>query len=178
MRILQKSSTIAFLINAFFFGAIISNAQTQTINVSVNRAKVERGQSVEMTVRTKSAGTPTASLLKPSIGIENLPLQKIEEGVYHAKVETKADAPAGLYVIHVWTGEKENPTVVGKASFRVGNIVADYFVVNYLDKQKPAEDLDNYLKDFRSVGGNFLVAHNLIISTGAFYPSNVARTSI
>lgn len=178
MRALQNYPSIVFLIIVFFFGAITANAQTPNISVSVSRAKIERGQTVEITIKTMNKASVQASLLKPSIGVENLSLQKIEESVYQAKVESKADAPAGLYIVHVWTGEKENPTAVGKASFRIGNIVADYFVANYLDKQKPAEDLDNYLRDFRAVGGNFLVAHNLIISSGAFYPSNIAKTDV
>ncbi|MGI8467226.1 MAG: DUF4434 domain-containing protein [Pyrinomonadaceae bacterium] len=178
MRILQKSLDIIFLIIAFLFGGIVTNAQTQTISVSVNRAKVERGQTVEIAVKTADGKSPQASILKPSIGGENLSLQKTENGIYRATVKINKDAPAGLYIAHVWTGERENPSAVGKASFRVGNIVADYFVFNYLDKQKPAEDLDNYLKSFRAVGGNFLVAHNLIIPNGAFYPSSVAKTDV
>lgn len=178
MTALQNYSSTVFLIIAFFFGATAANAQTRNISLSVSRAKIERGQTVEITVKSTSKDLLQASLLKPSIGVENLSLQKIEAGVFRTEVEIKADAPAGLYVVHAWTGEKENPNAVAKASFRVGNIVADYFVANYLDKQKPGEDLDNYLKSFGEVGGNFLIAHNLIVSSGAFYPSKVARTDV
>lgn len=178
MKFLRKSIIFILIFTAFLFGTIISNAQTSIINVSVSRAKVERGETVEIIVKTQSEETPKASLLKPTIGAEDLPLQKAEDGIYRGKFEIRNDAPDGLYIIHVWTGNKTNPSAVGKSSFRVGNIVQDFFIANYLDKQKPAGDLDNYLKDFRAVGGNFLVAHNLIISSGAFYPSNIAKTDV
>jgi len=153
-------------------------AQNESIGVSVSRSKVRRGESVEITIKTQNSETARASLLKPTVGAENLSLQKAEDDIYRGKIEIKENAPDGLYVVHVWTGEKENPTAVGKASFRVGNIVADFFIANYLDRQNPAEDLDNYLKNFQAVGGNFLVAHNLITASGAFYPSNVAKTDV
>lgn len=169
---------VALIVWMLMTGAWTAAAQTQTINVSLSQAKIERGQTVEITVRTQSGESVQASLLKPASGVEELRLQKNEAGVYRAKVETKENAPDGLYVVHVWAGDKKNPSAVGKASFRVGNIAADFFIANYLDNQKPAEDLDNYLRDFRAVGGNFLIAHNLIIASGAFYPSKVAKTEV
>jgi len=38
--------------------------------------------------------------------------------------------------------------------------------------------LENYLKEFRQLGGNFLVAHNLITPTKVYYPSKIARTDV
>ena len=178
MKILQKILIYILLLLVLLCGAIISNAQAQTINVSISEAKIKRGQTVEITVNAQSSETVRAFILKPSIGAENLSLQKSADGVYRARVETKEDFADGLYVVHAYTGEKENPSAVGKASFRIGNIVQDFFIANYLDKQNPAGDLDNYLKNFRADGGNFLVAHNLIISSGAFYPSKIAKTEV
>jgi hypothetical protein len=172
--IFWKSVAVLVLCSANFAAA----SETESLRVSVSRAKLQRGETIEIIVKTQSQETPRASLLKPTVGADDLSLQRTEAGVYRGTFQVKENAAGGLYVVHVWTGEKENPTAVGKASFRVGNIVADFFITNYLDKQKPAEDLDNYLKDFRAVGGNFLVAHNLIISTGAFYPSKVAQTDV
>jgi hypothetical protein len=169
---------VAFIIIAILSGALV--AAGQAIQVSVSQAKVKRGESVEVTIRTQSKEDIQASLLKPTIGVENLSLQKVagREGVYRTAVETKENSPAGLYVVHVWTGDKTTPNAVGKASFRIGNIVQDFFVANYLDRQNPARDVENYLKDFRSIGGNFLVAHNLIIPDGAFYTSKIAGTDV
>ena len=57
-------------------------------------------------------------------------------------------------------------------------MVADFFVAPYLDESQPAQDLDNYLKDFSQVGGNFLIAHNLITPNRVYYPSAVAQPDI
>jgi hypothetical protein len=178
MKMLKKTSGAVFVITTFLIGAFMTNAQTKNIDVTVDQAKVSRGQTVEITVKTGTHETPAALLLKPSKGAENLSLLKAEAGVYRAKVEINADFSDGLYVVHVWTGEKENPTAVGKASFRLGNIVQDFFIANYLDRQNTTQDIEKYLREFRAIGGNFLIAHNLIISTGAFYPSKIAKTQV
>ena len=169
---------LVFIIVAMLFG--VTGTTAETINVSVNQAKIKRGEFVEVTVKTRSRENVRAALLKPTVGVEDLSLQKIpgQEDAYRTTIKVAESTPDGLYVVHVWTGDKANPSTVGKASFRVGNLVADFFIANYLDQQNPAQDLKNYLKDFRSIGGNFLIAHNLIIDTKAFYPSKIAKTDV
>ena len=157
----------------------VVRAQNGTIEVSVNHAKVPAGQSVEITIR--SAGEDVhAALLTPGVGTRDLVLSEVgsPKGTYFASVKVEKNAPEGLYVVHAWTGDMAKPTAVGKASFRTGNIVADFFIANYADQKQVAADIDNYLKDFRSLGGNFLIAHNLIIPAGAFYPSRIAKTTV
>jgi len=156
--------------------AAVARSQSSEIWVAVDKLKPERGQTVKITITSEDA--IEAELLKPAVGVAPLELRRGDKpNTYAASVAIDQNSPAGLYVVHAWTGSKEHPTAVGKASFRVGNIIADYFVLNYLDKQNPSADLDKYLKDFRSIGGNFLVAHNLITADGAFYPSKIAKSS-
>lgn len=173
---------LVFMIVAILSGAAVVTAQGQPIRVSVSQAKIKRGESVEVTIKTQGIESVRASLLKPTVGVEDLSLQKVEgqsgAAAYRATIKIGENATEGLYVVHVWAGDGANPTAVGKASFRVGNIVQDFFIANYLDQQNPARDVENYLKEFRAVGGNFLVAHNLIISSGAFYPSKIAKTDV
>lgn len=177
---LQKSVRLIFSIAAILLGALAAVAQTQAINVTVDQSKINRGGSVEVTIKTRRGEAVRASFLKPTVGAEDMALQKIPgaEDIYRATIRTGQNAPAGMYVVHAWAGEKANPSAVGKASFRIGNIVQDFFIANYLDKQNPARDIENYLSDFRAVGGNFLIAHNLIIAGGAFYPSKIAKTDV
>lgn len=171
---------LVFIFVAILSGAAVVAAQTQSINVSVSQAKIKRGESVDVTIKAQSKGVVRASLLKPTIGGEDLSLQKVEgqNDAYRATIKIGGHAPDGLYAVHVWTGDSANPTAVGKASFRIGNIVQDFFIANYLDRQNLARDVENYLKEFRAIGGNFLIAHNLIISSGAFYPSKIAKTDV
>jgi hypothetical protein len=83
-----------------------------------------------------------------------------------------------LYAIHVWTGAESKPTAVGKGSFLLGRLINDFFIASYVDTVQPATDVDAYLKEFRRVGGNFLIAHNLIVPAGAFYPLRIAKTTV
>jgi len=166
-----KLAAIALLVTTL---AAVATAQSSSISIAVNKQKVERGETVAVTVK----GASEAILLKPTVGAVSLELRKGNKpNAYTATIVVDENSPAGLYVIHAWNGSKDHPTAVGKASFRVGNIVADYLVLNYLDKQDPSGDLDKYLNDFHSVGGNFLIAHNLITTDGAFYPSKIAKSS-
>jgi len=167
---LRSLAAIAVVVVCF---AAIARSQP-SISVTVSAPKVSKGETVVVTI----TGATEAVLVKPTVGSVPLDLRNGEKPkTYRATVTVDQKSPAGLYVIHAWAGPKERPTAVGKASFRVGNIVADYFVLNYLDKQDPSGDLDKYLNEFRSIGGNFLVAHNLITTDGAFYPSKIAKSS-
>lgn len=157
----------------------------QVINISLNRTKVQRGETVEISVQALTDGTPSrdavrAVLLKPTEGTVALPLQKATDNpsAYRSEVTLGTDAAEGMYVVHVWTGEASNPSAVCKATFLLGRVVIDFFIASYLDEAQPAADLDAYLKAFRQVGGNFLIAHNLITPTKAYYPSKICKTDV
>ena len=76
MKLLQKHLIYILVLTAILFGGTVSMAQTQTISVSVREAKVERGQTLDITIKTQSKENLQVSLLKPTVGTENLPLQK------------------------------------------------------------------------------------------------------
>jgi hypothetical protein len=155
-----------------------------SVEVSLSQKKARRGEKVEVGVRVSDggggAGEPVrAVLLRPTVGTEELRLRAAgRPGEYRAEVATGAGAPEGLYVVHAWAGEQGRPSAVGKASFLFGRLVNDFFIISYVDPERPAEDIDAYLRDFRSLGGNFLIAHNLISPTKAFYPSKISRTDV
>lgn len=167
--------------------ASIANAASgsTTINVSLDRTRAHRGDTVEITVRVLQGNTPStdpvqAVLLQPLKGTTDLVLQNalIGDGRYRAQIPLDRQAPEGMYVVHVWTGNSREPSAVGKATFLLGRLVADFFVAPYLDETRPLEDLENYLTEFREVGGNFLIAHNLITPTRVYYPSKIAQTNV
>lgn len=174
----SKSSIRLLLRTAFLCIAASTHSLASDLTVRVDRAKVERGQTVAVSINADRAQEVQASLVTPTVGTRPLQLSRSADGTVSATIEIPAISPSGLFVVHAWTGDKSKPSDVGKASFRVGNIVADFSIMNYVDKERRAADLDAYLSDFRSVGGNFLIAHNLIIPSGAFYPSGIARTDV
>ncbi|MEO8647876.1 MAG: hypothetical protein ABI539_01795 [Acidobacteriota bacterium] len=167
----------ASIILAVAVFAASAAAQNQSIKVSVSSAKVEKGASVHVTIESRVRGVK-AVVVRPGIGVESLELKAESDGkdnILVGVVQVPGDSPDGMYVIHAWTGDARRPTAVGKGNFRGGSIIADFFIGNYVDKNDAAGDIDAYLKDFRSVGGNFLIAHNLIIPPGAFYSSKIIK---
>ncbi|HKO98026.1 MAG TPA: alpha-amylase family protein [Pyrinomonadaceae bacterium] len=155
------------------------------INVSLNRTRPQPGETIEVRVEVIKDNAPSnesirAVLLRPSTGTSELILEKVSSSrsQYRSEIKLGSQAAEGIYVIHAWVGEAAKPTVVGKATFLLGRVVTDFFVANYLDEKQPAEDLDSYLKEFRGIGGNFLVAHNLVTPTRVYYPSKIAATNI
>ncbi len=157
-------------------------ATEKAINISLDRSRVVRGETVAFRLDAKGIDEATirAVLLQPGAGATDLILQRVpnSSGSYSGQISLAADAPEGMYAIHAWTGAATNPSVVGKATFLLGQVVADFFIAPYLDGTQPEQDLANYLKDFRRLGGNFLVAHNLITPTKAYYPSKIAKTDV
>lgn len=159
--------------------------ENTSIDVSLNRSRPQHGETVEVTVQTRQGNAPSNEsihglLLQPSKGAVELVLQDVSgsRGGYRAEIPLSPQAAEGMYVIHVWTGEAARPSAVGKATFLLGRVVADFFIAPYLDETQPVQDFENYLKEFRQVGGNVLVAHNLITPTKAYYPSKIARTDV
>lgn len=155
------------------------------INVVLDRARVQQGETVEVSIHVSKDGRPTrdlvrAVILTPTVGIMPLSLASVagKPGVYRSRFALHKGAPQGLYAIHVWSGAESDPTAVGKGSFLLGRLIDDFFIASYVDTAQPAVDVDAYLKDFRRVGGNFLIAHNLVIPAGAFYPSRIAKTTV
>ena len=151
-----------------------------SISVSVSSNKVKPGETVEIRVRHLRGEIVRAALLTPTVGAQALSLEPVmaQPGSYRGEVVLRNNAPQGMYVVHAWTGEASRPTAVGKASFLLGRLVNDFFVAPYVGKDKAAEDLDSYLNRFQQVGGNFLVAHNLITPTKAYYPSKICKTDV
>jgi hypothetical protein len=171
------------LIAAAPAGAVEAAGDGERIIVSLSHKKARPGEKVEVTIQASGSpagGAVRAVLLKPTVGPEGLPLRGVSgrPGLYRAEVTTGGDSPEGLYVIHAWGGERARPSAVGKASFLLGRLVNDFFIVSYVDQGRPAEDIDAYMRDFRSLGGNFLIAHNLISPAKAFYPSKLSKTDV
>jgi Domain of unknown function (DUF4434) len=160
--------------------ALSAAPANDVINVSLSSSRPQSGETVEIRVQTLKDDRVYAVLLTPTVGSRSLSLVPgpAQKGAYRSTVVLPAEAPEGMYVVHAWTGEASNPSAVGKASFLLGRLVNDFFVAPYIDKEKPAQDVDAYLKAFRRVGGNFLIAHNLIGPTKAYYPSRICKTDV
>src|SRR6185436_9059115 len=113
-------------------GAIALAAPETSIDVSLNRTRPQRGETVEISVRVPQSNAPVNGpihglLLQPTKGTLELTLQKVSVGEYKTEIPLGLQAPEGMYVVHVWTGEASKPAAVGKATFLLGQVVADFF---------------------------------------------------
>jgi hypothetical protein len=157
-------------------GARAAPAPT-AIEISPGRVRASAGETVEFRVRAGGAAA-TAVLLVPGAGVRPLSLQTLPSGEHRIVVRLAPDAAAGFYLVHVWTGDARRPTAVGKAAVLAGRIVMDFVLPAYVDKARPQADLSGYLDDFRSLGGNTLIAHALITPERAYFPSAITRASV
>ena len=164
------------LLAANSVSALAATAKEQ-VTVSLSQARAEPGETVSVKIAVFQNGLPSheavhAVLLKPSAGTEPLSLSPASQkmGFYSAVVSLPKSAPPGLYLIHAWSGNSEHPLAVGKASFLLGTLVGDFLIVSALDKADPSADLNGYLDEFHRIGGNFLIAHNLITADRAYFP--------
>jgi hypothetical protein len=150
------------------------------ISVSLSTSKPKPGDKVEIRVQHDTSDPVRAAVLVPTVGAQSLSLTPVPDqpGLYRGEVLLSGNNPEGFYVVHVWTGQQSKPTAVGKATFLLGRIVNDFFIASYVDPIRPAADVDVYLKEFRRIGGNSLIAHNLISPSKAFYPSRIAETDV
>jgi hypothetical protein len=180
-----KSVLFMLFVLALSASATEASQSASTINVTLSQKKARRGEKVEITIQILDGNRPSseavrAVLLRPTVGAEELTLRASAEqpGVYRAEVIPGNDSPEGFYVVHAWAGEKNRPSAVGKASFLLGRLINDFFIVSFVNQERPVEDVDAYMRDFRLLGGNCLIAHNIINTTKAFYPSKISKTDV
>jgi hypothetical protein len=183
--ILLRPATALFgLLIASCVSAVGATPQQQ-VTVSVSQSRAEPGQTVSVRITAAKNGKPSAEivravLLRPSVGTESISLHPVSQrvGLYSADVSLPQGAPQGLYVIHAWTGDNEHPSAIGKASFLSGRLVGDFLIASALDKVDPTFDLNAYLDEFHRIGGNFLIAHNLITPEGPYFSCAVCKRGI
>ncbi len=177
----KKSLRILLWLSPLLLFPAHSIAAEQQLRVSVSKARVKAGETIEVSVQSREdVGPVHARLLIPGGGARELVMFAVldEPGQYAAGLELGVNATEGIYVVHAWTGEFAKPDAVGKATFLLGLIVNDFFIAPYLDENEPIKDLTDYLREFRLLGGNLLIAHNLITTKKAYYPSKIAKTDV
>jgi hypothetical protein len=152
--------------------------QALAVEVSVDKLRPEPGDTVQVSVWVKKAGTLKklklqATLLVPTLGagLLELNLASQELGLYKGQVSLPAKAPAGFYAVTV-TAVLGSSKAVGKSSFIVGKVIGDFMIVSAMPEGGVEEDASVYMKNFMGVGGNMLIVHD-IINKKAWYPSKV-----
>jgi len=177
----KKSSWLVPALAVLALLAVRGEASGNSLRVECSALKPRRGETVKISLTVVPAGEAVqAVLVRPGLGTSPLVLSRVpgRSGEFTAEVGLDAGSPEGLYTVHAWTGGAEDPANVGKASFLLGKIVADFSIMGLVDKADPAGDIRAYLGAFRKIGGNVLVLHALIDGERAYFPSKIARNSI
>jgi hypothetical protein len=157
--------------------ALAAPAPVGILEVTPARVRAQPGERLEFRILGE-ARDPRALFLPPGGGAQPLNISSRGSAEYRLTVTVPSNGPAGLHLIHVWTGDRRQPSAVGKAAVLAGPLVLDFFLPRYLDVADPERDVAAYLDDFRSLGGNTLIAHALITPEQAYFPSAIARTTI
>ena len=151
-------------------------SQIESLEVTPSRVRARPGD--RLTSASAAPALRRARFCSRRAAAPVLWLSKRAKASIGLDITLPSDGAAGLYLIHVWTGEPQRPKALGKAAIVVGPIVLDFFLPSYLDPSNPRADLSAYLDDFRSLGGNTLIAHALITPDRAYFPSAIARNSV
>ena len=110
--------------------------QLDSLEITPGRVRARPGNRLTFQVRGATVSS-RAVLLTPGGGTRALALEARGDE-HRLDVTLPADGAAGLYLIHVWTGEAERPKALGKAAIVVGPIVLDFFLPSYLDRFESA----------------------------------------
>lgn len=130
-----------------------------TIEVSVDKLRPKRGETVAVTAAVKrrehsESNQLSAILFVPTRGPRELALSfSPEKQVYEGRVDLRNDAPSGLYVITV-SVKNRTAEDVAKAWFLVGKVVCDAFGISDKLTEK---SITNYIESFLGIGGNMLL---------------------
>lgn len=174
IRFMSLTCAAAFLLTTFQ----ITLLGAQEIHVSVSAPRAQRGQTVNFGIVVPDVTEKIkAAILVPSVGVAPLPIQKLGSGRYKAAFTIAKNAPEGIYAVQVWIDSGSKSAAVGKATFLVGKVIADFFEPAYLDRSNPSSDLDGYLTDFSGLGGNLIIAHSIITPERAYFPCAICKIS-
>ena len=147
--------TILILITNNSFSSDTKN----TIGVKATPIRATMGDTVKIEVQLNNddiskSNAVKALYLKPTQGKYELSLTPVENqtGLYRGEIILDKNTPKGLYAIHAWTGNERKPSAIGKATFLVGKIVADFFIASIADNENPKKEIEEYLQDIADAG--------------------------
>jgi len=119
----------------------------------------------------------SAELFVPREGAKDFELKVKDKakGLYQAELRLSQNATEGFYGITV-RAVSGSSTAIGKASFLVGKVIGDFYIVSAVSRENTKQDIADYLNSFLKMGGNMLIIHD-IISEKAWYPSRICNKS-
>lgn len=175
MRKVLLISTLVFTVFSNSFASV---------SVSVDKIRPKAGEKVKLEVKGElpEGMQVYAKILAPQKGVTKISLVKSTSGTpdsrqvsYEGYIETNKSGKQGLWNITVYSSDGK---VLGKAHFLTGYVIGDFFIVGGRVPENSAKSyMNEYLDNFSSIGGNFMVAHYIINTKQAMYPSKVCAVA-
>ncbi len=173
---MQNRFYCLYIISLLLFIIYSTNTSAQVINVSVQPKKVIAGDTVKIRIEIKNNEKPNAVILIPQKGVVPLKLIFEKSNEYSCYFVINKKDSQGLYTITTWTGDSTKPSAVGKGSFLFKKIIGDFCSINVFAPHNLNNDIESYLTQIKSFGGNFLIAHRLIAYSKVYYNSKICDT--
>lgn len=176
----------------FFFTSCTGNGKESAENlvIKIDAKRILSGESVLVTVESSrkiKANDLMLTISVPAAGTKELVAegQNAQSSTFHVKIGPDMNTSDGFRTITAVTGHNTGK-VIAKASYIVGNVIADYAImINFPDSGcRPA--MNDYIRQFTDLGGNLVVLHANIgaekvwggtFETRAVWPSEVCKKS-
>ncbi len=153
------------------------NASARVVNISASPNRVSVGDTVKITIEVSDSRTPKAEILVPDKGVSTIRLTSVKPSTYSSQFIVTRKDPQGLYAIQAWVGPLSKPAAVGKATFLYKKIIGDFCIMGVFNPKNPEEDMNNYIRQMKGFGANFIMATSIITSNKVYYKSKICNTA-
>ena len=179
------SALLGFLLNLIVIpvAAVMSvvvlsslSLSAQTITVSASPDRVSAGDTVAIKIETSGAEKPDAVILVPDEGVRPMSVTAEGSGVYLSRYILKKGDPEGLYAVQATVKGVDGSNAIGKATFLYKKIIGDFCIIGVFNPKDPEADMNNYIKQVKGFGANFLIVHAIITAKKVYYKSKICNT--
>ncbi len=153
-----------------------SSLSAQSITVSASPDRVSAGDTVTIKIETSGAEKPDAVVLVPDEGVRKMSVTAEGSGVYLSMYILKKGDPEGLYAVQATVNGTGGQPAIGKATFLYKKIIGDFCIIGVFNPKDPEEDMNNYIKQIKGFGANFMIIHPVITAKKVYYKSKICNT--
>lgn len=152
-------------------------ADARVVTVSAFPTRVSAGDTVRITAHVRNGDVPHAEILIPDKGVSPIRLVAENGSSYVARFILTQKEPEGLYAVQVWVGGSANPSTIGKATFLYKKIIGDFCITGIFNKKDPERDMNDYIRQMKGFGANFIIATSIIGANKVYYKSKICNMS-
>ena len=155
----------------------VMQGSTGAITISATPTRVSSGDTVKITVEVNGNVTPHAEILIPDKGVSSVALTHVRQHTFSSRFVVSRNDPQGLYAIQTWIGGSGKRAAVAKASFLYKKLIGDFCIMGVFNPRDPEQDMNNYIRQMKGFGANFIIATSFITSHKVYYKSKICNTA-